>query len=460
MDKNNLLKKLPKTDIFSDDINKRYNHISHELSIKVARRALDEIRNKILNGELDHYETEILFKTAKNYIEYYTVPSLKNVINATGVINHTNLGRSPLSEKASSHIVKIASRYSNLEYNVKSGERGSRYVHVEEKLIELTGAESAIIVNNNAAAVMLVLNTFCFGKDGIVSRGELVEIGGSFRIPEVMKLSGAILKEVGCTNKTNIKDYEEAICDNTGLIIKVHPSNFKLVGFTEEVSINELIDLGLKKNIVVYNDIGSLSLVDLDVTKFKIPVASEMIKKGVDLLSFSGDKMVGGPQAGIIVGRKKYIDLMRKNNLLRAIRIDKLSLAALECTLMEYFDYKEVPDIPIMKKIALSMNDTYEICCRLKDRLDSFNHIETTIEKDQSTIGGGSLPEEFIKTFVLSIRAKEMTTFEFEKKLRAWRVPIVTRISDDNIIIDPRTLFQEDYDEIIKFFEDFEGDIF
>ena len=459
MDKKSLLKMLPKTDLFASDIKKKYDFLSRELSVLIARKALDNIRGKILDGIIDDYKYDMLFSAAEYFVNFYKAPSLKRVINATGVIVHTNLGRSPLSEDISKYVFEIATRYSNLEYDVKLGERGSRYDHVEEKLKELTGAEGALVVNNNAAAVMLVLNTFCSGKEGIVSRGELVEIGGSFRVPEVMKLSGAILKEVGCTNRTKIQDYKEAICDNTGLIIKVHPSNFKLIGFTEEVSVDELVALGKERNIIVYNDIGSASLVPLDVTNFKIPSAKDMVNKDVDILSFSGDKMVGGPQAGIIVGKKRYIDVMKKNNLLRAFRIDKLSLVALEGTLLKYFDYKELPDVPIIKKIAMDINDTFENCQRLKHMLANFSSIETTIGKDQSTIGGGSLPEEFIKSFVLNIKAKKVSAFDLEKKLRNWRVPIVIRIKENNIVIDSRTLFEDDYDEIYEFFKDFEGDL-
>jgi len=457
MDKKDLLKKLPKTDIFSRGIINRYGNISQELSVKIARKTLDDVRKNILDGKINEFDNKMLIEDSKKYVDYYTTPGLRRVINGTGVIIHTNLGRSPLSDKISKSISQVASRYSNLEYDIKTGERGSRYEHVEEKLKELTGAESALVVNNNAAAVMLTLNTFCFDREGIVSRGELVEIGGSFRVPEVMKLSGAKLREVGSTNKTNIKDYEDAICDNTGMIIKVHPSNFKIIGFTEEVSLEKLVNLGNKKNIIVYNDIGSSSLIPLDIANFNIPVAKKIIEKGVDILSFSGDKMTGGPQAGIIIGKKKYIDLMKKNHLLRALRIDKLSLAALECILLEYFDYKEIPDIPILKKITSDDNDVYEDCIRLKDMLSEFKSIEITTGRSQSTIGGGSLPEEFIMSFALYIRAKYISAFDLEKRLRSWRVPIITRIKDDNIIIDVRTLFEDDYDEIFEFFSDFEG---
>lgn len=459
MEKNNLLKKLPKTDIFSKEIKNKYDNISQELSVKVARKTLDHIRKGILDGKIDDYSIETLVEYSKKYVDYYTAPSLRNVINATGVIIHTNLGRSPLSRKTSNHISEIASRYSNLEYNIKTGERGSRYVHVEEKIKELTGAESALVVNNNAAAVMLVLNTFCVDKEGIVSRGELVEIGGSFRVPEVMKLSGAILKEVGCTNKTKIKDYEEAISDNTGMIIKVHPSNFKIIGFTEEASLEELVHLGNEKDIIVYNDIGSSSLIPLNIKDFKIPIAHKIIEEGIDILSFSGDKMVGGPQAGIIVGKKKYIDLMKKNQLLRAFRIDKLSLAALESTLLEYFDYKETPDIPVLEKIDLDVDITRKNCEKIKKLLSEFKSVNITIGIEQSTIGGGSLPEEFVNSYVVYVKSENASVSELEKRLRHWKIPIIVRIKDNNIIIDTRTLFEDDYDEIFNFFKDFEGDV-
>ncbi len=458
MEKKYLLKQLPKMDVFAEKLKIKYDFVPYEIIIRVGRKTLDNLRGEILDGKISDFNEEMLFKIAKEYIDYYTIPSLKPIINGTGVIIHTNLGRSPLSERISNNVFKVASRYSNLEYDVETGQRGSRYEHVENKLKELTGAESALVVNNNAAAVMLILNTLCQGKEAVVSRGELVEIGGSFRIPEVMKLSGALLREVGCTNRTHLYDYEDAINENTAMIMKIHPSNFKIMGFKEEVLLPDLVKLSLEKNVILYNDIGSSSLVPINTTKFKIPVAYENISDGVDILSFSGDKMVGGPQAGIIVGKKRYIDKMKKNHLLRAFRIDKLSLTALECTLMEYFYSKDDPKIPIVEKISMDISKTYEESHKLAEKLKYFKSIDISIGEDESTIGGGSLPEEFIKSYVVFVKTKNIDIISLEKRMRNWKVPIICRIKEDKILIDPRTLFFEDYEEIFEFFKDFEGD--
>lgn len=369
--------------------------------------------------------------------------SLQQVINATGTIVHTNLGRSLLSEKVKKQLEIAAFSYTNLEYQLDRGQRGSRYQHLEKVIQKLTGAESVVVVNNNAAAVMLTLSTLIPEKEVIISRGELVEIGGSFRIPEVIELSGGKIKEVGTTNKTHIEDYKKELTEETGAIMKVHTSNYRVIGFTEAPSIQELADLAHKHELPLINDLGSGLLIDMQ--QFGLPyepTIQESLAQGCDVVMFSGDKLLGGPQVGVIVGKKEYIEPMKKNQLLRALRVDKLTLSALEATLSLYLEpEKAIEEIPTLKMISKN----YEAC--LNDAI----FLEKEIIKQQlplkvervsgkSQVGGGSYPEYQLPSELVSLYSEELTTAQFEEKLRNAETPIIARVKNDRILLDVRTL--------------------
>ncbi|MBP3906508.1 MAG: L-seryl-tRNA(Sec) selenium transferase, partial [Peptostreptococcaceae bacterium] len=379
--------------------------------------------------------------------------SLKKVINATGTVIHTNLGRSLLSESLKDELWQSASRYSNLEYDIDKGERGSRYTHLTETIKRLTGAEDVLVVNNNAAAVLLVLSTMAKGGEAIVSRGELVEVGGSFRIPSIMALSGADLVEVGSTNKTHMKDYEEAITENTKVLMKVHTSNYRILGFTQSVEVDELCEIGKKHNIPVIEDLGSG--VFIDVSKYGLtyePTVLESIRKGADIVTFSGDKMLGGPQAGIIVGKKEYISQMKKNQLTRALRVDKLTICALEATLRMYLDEeKAIKEIPTLRMLTYTMEELEEKANTLYSKLENLNtYANIRIEDGLSQVGGGSMPLETINSKVIAITPNNMNVSTLEKKLRLSDSHVIARVYEDKYVLDIRTIFEDEFDILAK----------
>ncbi|GAA0122036.1 MAG: L-seryl-tRNA(Sec) selenium transferase [Clostridium argentinense] len=457
MDKKGLLRQLPKIDelLNEDLILKELNNTERIIVVDSLRESIDLYRKGILQDEIHSYEKEEILNYAIKILNEKKKPNLKKVINATGIVIHTNLGRSLLSDGAIKNVIDVSNNYNNLEYDISSGKRGSRYSHIEDIVTKITGAESALVVNNNAAAIMLVLDTLCKNKEAIVSRGQLVEIGGSFRIPEVMKFSGAKLVEVGTTNRTHLYDYENNINENTGILLKVHTSNFKIYGFTEEVDIESLVKLGNDRDIPVVEDIGSGVLIDFSKYGFTHePTVQESIKRGVDIVTFSGDKMLGGPQAGIIVGKKKYIDLMKKNQLTRALRIDKMTLAALEGTLKYYLDEKSaIENIPSLNMILASKEDMKKKAMKLKKKLSNITKsFEFSIILDASMVGGGSMPTEKIETYVIKAKSKVFSANEMEEKLRNGDIPIITRIFDDELILDVRTIFEKDFDTIVKAF--------
>jgi len=380
-------------------------------------------------------------------------PSLRRVINATGVVLHTNLGRAPLAPEALKHIAEIAGGYSNLEFDLTFGERGSRYEHVEKILCQMTGAESALVVNNNAGAVFLALNSLAEGKEVIVSRGQLVEIGGSFRIPDVMKKSGAHLVEVGTTNRTHLEDYERAIDERTALLLKVHTSNFRILGFTAEVSLKDLVALGRAKGLPVLEDLGSGCLLDLSPYGIaKEPTVQEALTAGVDLVTFSGDKLLGGPQAGIILGRKPYLDLIGKNPLSRALRIDKLTLAGLEFTLRVYGNQAEaVAGIPVLRMLTCPLDSLERRAKRLlrqwKGKIDSSCQVK--IKEEFSQVGGGALPLQRLPTWVMALRPLSTTAARMEKRLRESHPPVIARVQEGEILLDLRTVAEGEEKELL-----------
>jgi L-seryl-tRNA(Ser) seleniumtransferase len=449
-----VLRKIPSVDeiLSHPEISDLIKTYPRNVVVEAIRSCLKELREKLFRQDAPSVVDESFFSLDRLYplfkgeLERQTRPRLRRVINATGVVIHTNLGRSPLHPSALQHVIEVSRAYSNLEYDLDRGERGSRYDPVEEILCRLSGAESAMVVNNNAGAVLLVLNTLAEGKEVVVSRGELVEIGGAFRIPDVMKRSHALLREVGTTNRTHLDDYQEAIGPQTALLLKVHTSNFRVLGFTSDVALPELIQLGKQHHLPVMEDLGSGCLVDL--TRYgllKEPTVQEVMKTGVDVVTFSGDKLLGGPQAGIILGKKEVLDLVKTNPLTRALRIDKLTLAALESTLLLYLDEKKaMEEIPTLQMLTFDRNRLKRRGKRLLKRLAGINGIEAALKEDVSQVGGGSLPLQELPTLVIAIRPLSFSVNDFEKNLRRGNPPIISRISKEELILDLRTIFDEE----------------
>ena len=449
-----VLRKIPSVDetLARPEVSDLIKTYSRNVVVEAIRICLKRLREELLHREgpleIDESSFSIhrLYPLFKSEIERQTQPRLRRVINATGVVIHTNLGRSRLHPSALQHLIEVAKAYSNLEYDLERGERGSRYVHVEEILCRLSGAESAMAVNNNAGAVLLVLNTLAEGREVIVSRGELVEIGGAFRIPDVMKRSGALLREVGTTNRTHLNDYREAIGPQTALLLKVHTSNFRVMGFTSDVSLQELVELGRHHHLPVMEDLGSGCLVDL--TRYgllKEPTVQEVVQTGVDVVTFSGDKLLGGPQAGIILGKGGRIDLIKTNPLTRALRIDKLTLAALESTLLLYLDEKKaMSEIPTLQMLTIDPDQLKRKGRRLLKRLGEIHGIEAVLKEDVSQVGGGSLPLQELPTIVIAIKARSLSANNFENILRKGNPPVISRISKDEVILDLRTIVDDE----------------
>ena len=420
-----------------------------EVAVKSAiKNYIDEIKQEILNEELHEVPSlEKIVEEVTQIVKNEDKNSLRRVINATGTILHTNLGRSLLSQKIKENIESVAFNYSNLEFDIDNKKRGSRYVHLIDIIKKLTGAEDVLVVNNNAAAVLLTLNTLVKDKEIVVSRGELVEIGGAFRIPEIIKLSGGTPVEVGTTNKTHLKDYENAITDNTGALLKVHTSNYKIVGFTKEVSNEEISYLARENELVSINDLGSGQFVDF--SKYGLPyepTVKEVLDSGIDIVTFSGDKLLGGPQAGIIVGKKEYIEQMKKNQLTRALRVDKMTLAALEATLKLYLDEKEALEhIPTLHMISISKERLLSKADVFKTRLSDLD-FKITVAEDKAEVGGGSYPASYLDSVVVRLEHPRLSATDIERRLLEVEIPIITRIKDNELIFDMRTLRTREFD--------------
>jgi L-seryl-tRNA(Ser) seleniumtransferase len=423
-----------------------------------ARQVVEQLRKAILKNHLDipadTLKDDAILAQVKSIVSSAMALNLTRIINGTGIVVHTNLGRSLLADEAIDHIRTVSGRYSNLEYNLATGNRGSRYSIVENIICEISGAEAAMVVNNNAAAVLLCLDTIAKHKEVIVSRGELVEIGGSFRIPDVMEKSGASLKEVGATNRTHLYDYKRAINDNTGLLLKVHTSNYAIVGFTSDVALNELVELGKQHHLPVMEDLGSGTFIDFSrYGLFKEPTISESVNSGADIITFSGDKLLGGPQAGIIVGAKDIIEKIRQNPLTRALRIDKLTLAALEITLRLYRDEASaVEKIPTLKMLTASIGEIGEKALTLKSMISQTETtgLTTQLINSSSKAGGGSLPLFDLPTKCVGILIQGMTASAIEKKMRQNNPPIIGRIEEDIFLLDMRTIQTDELKEIVN----------
>lgn len=419
------------------------------LEAEAIRETLDALREEILSGAAAELpERETLLERVRVRIGEKTRPNLRRVVNATGIVLHTNLGRAPLGERAVSAMVEVAKNYSNLEYDIEQRARGSRFSCVEELITKLTGAESAMVVNNNAAAMLLILNTVAKGRKVVISRGELVEIGASFRIPAIIEQSGCLLCEVGTTNKTHLRDYENAIDPaETAALLKVHTSNFRIVGFSETPSVAALAGLGRKHGLPVIFDVGSGMMADLQ--KYGIqdePLASRCIAEGADVVCFSGDKLLGGPQAGVIAGKKELVDAMKKNQLARPLRIDKLTLAALEATLRAYLEGTEERDIPTLRMIS----GNWSVLADRAETLAGLIRAQTAdcsveVIKEFGQVGGGAVPGQMLPSYLVALRPERISVSELENRVRHAEPPIIARIAKDQLLMDARTLIESDF---------------
>lgn len=443
----NLLRSIPKVDdvLAQPAVQAMEESVPHTLVLSAVRAALDGLRAEILAGKRSEAPTAAQAAAlAEKELERAQRPSLRRVINATGVVLHTNLGRARMCRAAAQAAYNAACGYSTLEYNAEEGCRGSRYDHVEKLLCTLTGAESAIVVNNNAAAVMLVLNELVRGREAVVSRGELVEIGGSFRVPEIMEQSGGILREVGTTNKTHLRDYAAAIDpERTGALLKVHTSNYKIVGFTEDVPLEELVRLGAQHGVPVIYDLGSGAMIDFSQYGLpKEPTVPESVRAGADVVCFSGDKLLGGPQAGILAGKKEILDRVRKNPLTRALRVDKMTLAALEATLAVYRDEAAaVREIPTLSMLLLSRE---ELCARAQTLCallqKAVPQLSPQVVHETEPVGGGSMPAQLLEGYAVSLVPQDSAA-ALEARMRcACETPLVGRIAHDRVLLDVRTI--------------------
>ncbi|RXT09137.1 L-seryl-tRNA(Sec) selenium transferase [Ammoniphilus sp. CFH 90114] len=438
-----LLREIPAVHHFTHDLTLmewvEANQIPEELFTQLVKETIESIRRDILAHQVVEISYSIVLEKVKEKIRDTQQQNLRPVINGTGVILHTNLGRAVLAQEAIDQMVEIATGYSNLEYRIEEGKRGSRHDHVEDLIRRLTGAEAAMVVNNNAAAVYLVLREMAKDKEVIVSRGQLVEIGGSFRVSEIMKESGAILREVGTTNKTHTRDYEQVMNENTALLLKVHTSNFAMSGFTKTVSLEELVELGKSKGVPVYEDLGSGVLYDL--RKHGIgdePVIHESIQQGADVVTFSGDKLLGGPQVGVIAGKKEWIDRFKKNQLARVLRVDKVTLAALEATLRLYLNPRKAAEsIPALRDMLMPME---EVRARAESFRDKLEGMTIEVREDKTEVGGGSLPGVLLPTVVAVLHHDSYPAHVIERKLRTGNPVVVGRITKDEYILDFRTI--------------------
>ena len=460
------LRMLPSTDdlLTSPEIQPLFTEIGRARATSLVRIAINHLRAELASriaerpAHADTYSKEtLLAAAAEKFSELWNLrrsSRLRPVINATGVVIHTNLGRAPLSESAIQALTQAAG-YCALEYDLASGKRGKRGEYAETLLTEITGAEGALIVNNCAAAAYLVLTVFAKGGEAVVSRGELVEIGGDFRIPDVLTQSGATLKEIGTTNRTKLSDYEKAISENTKVIVRVHPSNYRIVGFTEKPSLAELAQLSRRKGILLYEDAGSGALFDL--SKFGLndePVINRSIAEGADVVTFSGDKLLGAAQAGIIVGRKNLIEQIRKHPLYRALRVGKLVYAALEATIESYLSEDAERSIPVLRMLSMTKAELGERITKFSKQLSNAlgpdHDCAIEIISGESVVGGGSAPDARPETVLLALKHSHISPVELEAKLRTGAVPVIARIENDKVLIDLRTVSENDEDRLLE----------
>lgn len=463
-DKQNAFKAIPPVNEILDrpEVMILIERLGKTYVVESAKRVMDEYRKNIgiskpfEAGQLGKRKevTEYLVHRLEDRIEQQQNPGLKKVINATGIILHTNLGRAPLPEQAVRSMYEVCAGYNNLEFDLETGDRGSRHSHIEPLITHLTGAESAIIVNNNAAAVFLCLNTLANQKEVIVSRGQQVEIGGSFRIPDIISRSGAKMVEVGTTNKTHPSDYFNAITGETAVLLKVHTSNYKVMGFTEEVPLQKLVELGREKSIAVMEDLGSGSLYDLSLLGLPgEPMVQDSIKMGADLVTFSGDKLLGGPQAGIIAGKRDLIEKIKKNPLTRMVRCDKTTITSMAAVLTLYLNPEKVVEkIPVLKMMALKGYELTEKAVELSNMIHAALEVKCKIEivDDLDEIGGGALPGVILEGKAVALTAENLSANEIQAGLRKAKVPVISRINKDRVLLNVRTLEKNEYPLVIQ----------
>ena len=464
-----LLRQLPQVDdlLRHPELAPAVSPLPRLLAAAVVRRVLAAARQTInaeppaaLPPRLD--ETALL-QDLREALLAAAQPRLRRVVNATGVVIHTNLGRAPLGEACLAQLLEVASRYNTLEYDLARGARGSRQDHLEAVLQQLTGAEGVLVVNNNAAAVLLALNTLAAGKEVVISRGQLVEIGGSFRLPEIMAASGAILREVGTTNKTYLSDFEKAITSETAVLLKVHPSNFRIMGFTHEVTLTEMVDLGRRYGLKVVEDLGSGCLVDLSRYGLeREPTVQETIKAGADLVLFSGDKLLGGPQAGLILGNRAVVEALRKNPLTRALRPDKMTLTALEATLRLFLDepraLAEIPTLRMLTRPVAELNrQARALARRLRRRFGERLRVE--VVKSEGRAGGGALPQAPLPSRALALTVAPLTPQALEARLRQAGTPVIGRVEHGVVLLDLRTMLPGDREALMAALEEVLADV-
>lgn len=485
--KRNICRLIPRVDSLMEEkeIREMIREYGYNCVLRVVRRTLDELREEIWNGTREEIQDEIREKIrdeireeTKEQIRKSAMErivenlrkemrmNLTSVVNGTGIILHTGLGRAPLGEEVLRHAAAVAGGYSNLEFDLETGKRGERCVNFEETVCRVTGAEAALAVNNNAAAMLLILSSLASGGEVIVSRGELVEIGGGFRIPEIMELGGALLREVGTTNRTRPDDYRNAIGEETKALLKVHTSNYRIIGYTQETSLEKLAALGEETGLPVIQDLGSGVLIDL--AKYGLahePMVQEAVKGGADVVAFSGDKLLGGPQAGIIVGRKKYIDKMKRHPLARALRIDKFTAAALEAVFRQYLDpdraVERIPALGMLTRPAETVRkDAEKMAARLSavisagDASSNRTEADIIVQACVSRAGGGSLPEENIESYAVAVSAPEITAGELAARFRKLDRPVIGRISGEKLLLDMRTIREEEIAYLESVFRD------
>jgi L-seryl-tRNA(Ser) seleniumtransferase len=427
--------------------------VGRRLVVEATRKVLQSLRSRITNGSLASVSAEMLEREIAAETQAAAEFSLRPLINASGVILHTNLGRAPLAREAVEHLAEAATHYSNLEYDLERGERGKRDTHTDRLFAQLLGAERTLVVNNNAAAVFLALNTLAEGGEVIVSRGELIEIGGSFRIPDVCAKSGAILREVGTTNRTRISDYAAAISERTRVLMRVHPSNFRIVGFTERPALEDFVELAHQHHLMALEDLGSGCLVDLSFCGVQDePLASASLKAGVDVVTFSGDKLLGGPQAGILIGKCEPLERIRKNPLFRALRVDKLTIAALEATIALYLRGK-TEAIPALRMIQLSKEAVARRAERLAQQIAARPDFSVRVRDGESVIGGGSTPGQSFPTALVAVTHARHSAQKLEALLRRHSPPVLGRVERDELLLDLRTVFEDQDEELARAFD-------
>ncbi len=444
-----LLRLLPAVDrvLREDLLQSQLCCLPQEAVSRAVQQAIGDLRRELLQQgsvDKDRLTPAAVALVAWRLCQSLAEPSLRKVINATGTLLHTNLGRAPLADQALQAINDVAAGYSNLEFDLDSGVRGHRYSHVERLLCELTGAEAALVVNNNSGAVLLALSALGQGKEAIVSRGELVEIGGAFRIPDVMEAGGVKLREVGTSNRTHLRDYENAVTEETAILLKVHTSNYRIVGFTKDVPARDLLPLATEKNLILMEDLGSGLLIDLSRYGLEAePTVPQVVQAGVDVITFSGDKLLGGPQAGLVVGKKQYLDKLRNHPLARALRIDKLTLAALEATLRLYLKPGVAKcELPVLRMFAADPQDQKERCERLAKILNEADVCaDLKLIEDISRVGGGAMPLTELPDWAIEIRPSKLSVATLGQRLRGLTPAVVGRSQDDALLINLRAVF-------------------